>query len=82
GTSYEDIATAHGLIHMGHNCNYLPLDPSIKEAMIRTIEAEEYRNYAPPYGFQELRDAIRADVGVPGVDVLVTHGSTDAIYQA
>jgi aspartate/methionine/tyrosine aminotransferase len=82
GRPWEELAVARDLVHMGHNCNHLEVDPAIKEAMIRAIEAEAYRNYAPPHGFEELRELIRQDVGVPDVDVIVTQGGTEAIYQA
>ena len=82
GKDWEVLAQDRELIHMGHNCNQLPLHPSITQAMIRTLEAEEFRNYSPPYGFKELRELIRNDVGIPNMDVLITQGSTDAIYQA
>ena len=82
GRSWETLAVDRKIVHMGHNCNQLPIHPSINDAMIDCIRSEEYRNYAPPYGLPELRDLIREDLGVPGVDALVTNGSTEAIYQA
>jgi len=82
GKDWEELALSQDLIHMGHNCNHLPIHPTIKQAMSKAIEAEEFRNYSPPFGFKELRELIYEDVGVPGVEVLVTQGSTDAIYQA
>src|SRR3546814_11244334 len=51
-------------------------------AMISAIDTDEYRNYTPPYGFEELRALTKADVGVGDVDVLVTQGATEAIFQA
>src|SRR3546814_16339025 len=51
-------------------------------AMISAIDTDEYRNYTPPYGFEELRALMKADVGVEDVDVMVTQGATEAIFQA
>lgn len=82
GESWEDLALDEGLVHMGHNCNHLELDPTIHEAMIRAIEGDAYRNYTPPYGFDELAALMAADVDVPGTEVMVTQGATEAIYQA
>jgi aspartate/methionine/tyrosine aminotransferase len=82
GRSWEELARSRELVHMGHNCNQLELDDAIHAAMIGAIEEDEYRNYTPPYGFEELRALIRDDVGVPGLDVLVTQGATEAIFQA
>lgn len=82
GESYEDLALNRDLVHMGHNCNLLPLHPAIHEAMVEAIRADAWRVYAPPMGFAELRELIRDDVGVAGADVMVTQGATEAIYQA
>ena len=81
GKDWEDLATDTSLLHMGHNCNHLPLDPRIKEALMAAMEAEEYRNYPPPYGFERLRTLIGEGLDLPEAEVLITHGSTDAIYQ-
>jgi aspartate/methionine/tyrosine aminotransferase len=67
---------------MGHNCNQLELDPAIHAAMIEAIEGDEYRNYTPPFGFEELRALMLDDVGVPGMAAMVTQGATEAIFQA
>ncbi|MBH62123.1 MAG: hypothetical protein CL569_06675 [Alphaproteobacteria bacterium] len=82
GESWEDLALDEGLVHMGHNCNHLELDPAIHEAMIQAIESDAYRNYTPPYGFDELAALVAADVEVSGTEVMVTQGATEAIYQA
>ena len=37
GRSWEDLALSHELVHMGHNCNQLELEPEIHEAMINAI---------------------------------------------
>src|SRR5215469_7368448 len=82
GRSWEELALAKNLIHMGHNCNHLEIHPAIHRAMIKAINANEYRNYAPPYGFGVLRELIKKDLNIPGVEVMVTQGATEAIYQA
>jgi aspartate/methionine/tyrosine aminotransferase len=82
GRSWEELALAKNLIHMGHNCNHLEIHEAIHAAMIRAIEADDYRNYAPPYGFGELRELIKKDLNIPGAEVVVTQGATEAIYQA
>ncbi len=82
GQRWEDLAQSGSVIHMGHNCNQLELDPSIHQAMAAAIEADEYRNYTPPYGFEELQKLMRDDVGVQDVDVMVTQGATEAIFHA
>ena len=82
GKSWEELACSSDVVHLGHNCNQLELDPAIHGAMIAAIEADEYRNYTPPYGFEELRALMLEDVGVPGMAAMVTQGATEAIFQA
>ncbi len=82
GKKWEDLALSREVTHMGHNCNQLELAPEIHQAMVAAIEDDEYRNYTPPYGFEELRKLMLDDVGVPGVDIMVTQGATEAIFQA
>jgi aspartate/methionine/tyrosine aminotransferase len=81
GRNWEELTNDPSVIHMGHNCNYLPVDPSINQAMIEAISSNRYRNYPAPYGIEQLRELIRADVRGGKTEVLVTNGSTEAIYQ-
>jgi aspartate/methionine/tyrosine aminotransferase len=81
GRSWEELAQDSHVIHMGHNCNHLELDPAIHTAMISAIEEDEYRNYTPPYGFEELQALMKEDVGCDNVEVMVTQGATEAIFQ-
>src|SRR5687767_6024089 len=82
GKSWQELASDAKLIHMGHNCNLLPVDPSINEVMIEAIKNDKYRNYPVPYGLDELRELIHEDVDAGNAQVLITNGSTEAIYQA
>ncbi len=82
GRAWEDLTNDVNVIHMGHNCNLLPVDASINQTMIEAIAGDRYRNYPPPYGLDELRGLIRSDIGAPHADVLITNGATEAIYQA
>lgn len=82
GTRWEDLVLSDDVVHMGHNCNHLDLDPAINEAMLAAIKDDQYRNYTPPSGFEELRALIKSDVGVAECEVMVTQGATEAIYQA
>ena len=82
GESWEDLALRDDVIHMGHNCNTLELHPAINAAMTEAVAADAYRVYTPPEGFEELRALMASDVNVPGVEVVVTQGATEAIFQA
>ncbi len=63
---FDGLASTPGLMWMGQNTNHIPAHPAVREAMVASIEAGEYNAYAPPLGFEALRAAIVADLGVPG----------------
>ena len=56
----------------------------VEEALITSINEGDHQKYAPPYGLPELQELILDRFEVTGSDaeVLVTDGSTSAIYQA
>ncbi|MGI4951594.1 MAG: pyridoxal phosphate-dependent aminotransferase [Janthinobacterium lividum] len=76
---FDDLANTPGLMWMGQNTNHIPAHPAVRQAMVASIEAEEYNAYAPPLGFEALRAAIVADLGVPGAEALVTEGGVSAL---
>src|SRR6185295_7765135 len=53
------------LMWLGQNTNHFHSHPSVTQAMIDSIRAEEYHAYAPPAGMEELRSLIKADLGLP-----------------
>jgi aspartate/methionine/tyrosine aminotransferase len=77
----KDIAR----LHVGDPC--FPTPPHIVDAAIEAM-SEGYTHYAPSYGDQELRTAIahqaslRVGRPIEPTDVLVTAGSTEAVYCA
>lgn len=76
---YFDGLFADGnLVWMGQNTNHIPAHPAVTEAMIASIRAGEFNAYAPPLGFESLRAAIAADLGVPG-EAMVTEGGVNAL---
>jgi len=76
---FDELANTPGLIWMGQNTNHIPAHPAVSEAMVRSVEAQEHNAYAPPLGFEALRRAIVADLGVAGMSALVTEGGVNAI---
>lgn len=77
---YFDALTATpGLLWMGQNTNHIPAHPAVQRAMLDAIAAGEFNAYAPPLGFEALRHAIVADLGVPGAEALVTEGGVNAL---
>ena len=81
GESWEQLALRDDIVHMGHNCNTLDLHPAINQAMTEAIGSDAYRVYTPPEGFEELRALMARDVDLPGTQIMVTQGATEAIYQ-
>src|SRR5579862_2835290 len=81
GRSWEELASDSSMMHMGHNCNHLPLTSAIAKAMKDAVDAEAWRNYTPPMGFTELRTLFRDHAGLGGAEVLVSQGATEAIYE-
>jgi histidinol-phosphate/aromatic aminotransferase/cobyric acid decarboxylase-like protein len=76
---FDDLFSTPDLAWMGQNTNHIPAHPAVREAMIRSVEAGEFNAYAPPMGFEALRSAIAADLGVPSAEALVTEGGVNAL---
>lgn len=77
---YFDALTATpGLAWMGQNTNHIPAHPSVLTAMHAAVDGLEFNAYAPPLGFEALREAILADLGVSGAEALVTEGGVNAL---
>jgi aspartate/methionine/tyrosine aminotransferase len=78
---FDRLFNTPGLRWMGQNTNHLPLPAAVKQAMIDSVEADEFRAYAPPLGFEELRAGIVDDLGLPGAIAMVTDGGVEALYH-
>ncbi len=76
---FDALAATPGLAWMGQNTNHVPAHPAVRAAMAAAIENGEFNAYAPPLGFEALRQAITADLGVPGAEALVTEGGVNAL---
>lgn len=71
------LAAQYGAVNLGQG---FPADPPptfLLEAARQAIGTAD--QYSPPAGLSALRDAIGADLGVDGADVLVTCGATEAL---
>ena len=79
---FEALVANPDLIWMGQNTNHLPTHPAVKQAMIATIENEDYHAYAPPIGLEELRALMLSDFGVQDADILITDGAIEGLYHA
>ena len=76
---FDELTATPDLAWMGQNTNHIPAHPAVRAAMIRAIEGGEFNAYAPPLGFEALRAAIVADLGVEGAEALVTEGGVNAL---
>ncbi|HEY4065698.1 MAG TPA: pyridoxal phosphate-dependent aminotransferase [Burkholderiaceae bacterium] len=76
---FDDLFHAPDLYWMGQNTNHIAARPEVLEAMKQAIDAGEFNAYAPPLGFESLRSAIVRDLGVAGMDALVTEGGVNGL---
>lgn len=76
---FDRLFATEGLIWMGQNTNHLPPHPVVLDALQASIAATEFNAYAPPLGFESLRRAIVEDIGIPGVEAMVTDGGVNAL---
>jgi histidinol-phosphate aminotransferase len=76
---FDALAATPGLAWMGQNTNHIPAHPAVKAAMHAAIEAAEFNAYAPPLGFEALRAALTADLGLTGAEAVVTEGGVNAL---
>ncbi len=69
------------MIWMGQNTNHLHDQNGVMEAMISSIQWNDYCKYPPPEGFPRLRELIMDDLGLGNeYDILVTAGATESLY--
>jgi aspartate/methionine/tyrosine aminotransferase len=81
---FDALVNEPGLMWMGQNTNHFKPHPAVIEAMLASIQAEEFHAYAPPAGLEELRSLILDDLGLSPeqASVLVTDGGVEALYTA
>lgn len=81
---FDRLFATENLYWLGQNTNHLPMHPAVREALGRSIAAEEFHAYAPPGGFEALRHAIVADLGLSAetMAALVTDGAVAALATA
>ena len=83
---FDDLFATPDLRWLGQNTNHVPAHPAVLRAMTDAIQGEEFHAYAPPLGFEALRSAIVADLGLEGAGLegigavaLVTEGGVSAL---
>lgn len=81
---FDRLFATQNLFWLGQNTNHLPMHSAIREALLRSIESEEFHAYAPPGGFTSLVHGIVDDLGLPhdATSALVTDGAVAALAVA
>jgi aspartate/methionine/tyrosine aminotransferase len=78
---FDRLFNTPNLMWFGQNTNHFQTHPAVRQAMIDSINAEEFHAYAPPIGMEELRSLILADLGLKDAAALVTDGAVEALYN-
>jgi len=78
---FDRLFATPDLFWLGQNTNHLPMHPAVRQALIGSIDAEEFHAYAPPAGFAALLNGIVADLRLPHetTAALVTDGAVAAL---
>jgi aspartate/methionine/tyrosine aminotransferase len=79
---FDALFATPDLRWLGQNTNHFPSHPAVREALIGSIEREEYHAYAPPAGLEELRALILDDLGLEDAAAYVTDGAIEGLYHA
>jgi aspartate/methionine/tyrosine aminotransferase len=54
----------------------------VRAALVECIDSEAFHAYAPPAGFEELRERVVGDLGLAGSIALITDGAVSGLYHA
>jgi histidinol-phosphate aminotransferase len=78
---FDRLFATENLFWLGQNTNHLPMHPRVRQALLDSIESEEFHAYAPPGGFIALIDAILDDLRLPKdtTSALITDGAVAAL---
>lgn len=79
--SFEDLLSRPNLAWMGQNTTHLEPTGEVLEAMTASIASREFQLYAPPLGFDRLRELILEDLGLTDADAWVTDGAVAGLYH-
>jgi aspartate/methionine/tyrosine aminotransferase len=78
---FEALLARPDLVWMGQNTTHLDPPPEVAEALLESIRNREYQLYAPPLGFEELKALIVEDLGLPGMDAMITDGAVGGLHH-
>ncbi len=77
---FDQLFSTPGLKWMGQNTNHVPMHDTVRQALMDAIADEQFHAYAPPLGFEALRHAIVADLGLSDVSALLTDGAVGGLF--
>jgi aspartate/methionine/tyrosine aminotransferase len=78
---FDRLIATPDLIWMGQNTTHIEPPAEVLQAIDDSITRREFQIYAPPLGFEELRELIRADLALPDSEVIVTDGAVSGLYH-
>jgi histidinol-phosphate aminotransferase len=78
---FDRLFSTKNLFWLGQNTNHIATHPKVRQALLDSIESEEWHAYAPPLGFGALLRSIIEDLGLPlsTTSALVTDGAVAAL---
>ncbi|MFC5747489.1 pyridoxal phosphate-dependent aminotransferase [Actinomadura rugatobispora] len=79
--SFEFLLNRPGVAWMGQNTTHLEPPPEVLDALLRSTRAHEFQLYAPALGFEELRELIVEDLGLPGMAAWITDGAVGGLHH-
>ena len=71
----------HQIVWMSQNTNHLFPSGPIEEALVQAIKDRRYPDYPLGSGDPELKELVRKDFPIPGAEVGITSGGTEALYM-
>jgi len=78
---FDRLCNTPGLMWLGQNTNHFDPHPSVISAVTDALARGDYHAYAPPAGFEILRQLIVQDAGVPEACAFVTDGAVEGLYN-
>jgi aspartate/methionine/tyrosine aminotransferase len=78
---FDRMVNTPDLRWLGQNTNHYPAHASVREAMIKSIEDEEFHLYAPPAGLEELRELVLLDLGLGELATFISDGAVAGLYH-
>src|SRR5690606_33791850 len=78
---FDDLCARVDLMWLGQNTNHFDPHPAVRQALIDAFDSGQFHAYAPPLGFERLRQLIREDLGLRDASVMVTDGAVQGLYS-